>query len=470
MKKYLETLLNDVSKSPLIDQGDLNAASELILQAVIEGLKVDRSGIWLYVENLAGIRCFLLKDSLLDVPKEEVVLNRSEYPRYFSALEEARVIVANDASTASETSEFAVGYLDELGISSMLDTPIRHSGKTVGIICTEHRGQARTWGDDEIVFAGVLSDLFGRAISAREKLDYERKLVEANKNLEIMVESRTAHLNKTISELTSLQSKLVESEKMAALGNMVAGIAHEVNTPLGVALTATSFLKGSIKKISGQIENKTLTQVDMVCFLSDINEAADLTISNLDRAATLVENFKRTSADMHHFDQYSIRLKTYIKQTLYTLTPMTKKLNVQVNVTGPEIELMTFPGAISQVITNLVANSCTHGFSIDNKRQAKITIKIEICDDRLCVYYSDNGVGMDLETSKKMFDPFFTTSRGAGGTGLGLSIVHTLLTKKLNADVTVSSIVGEGTEFKIYFPITKPNKPKSLTKPLPGLP
>lgn len=177
MKKVLETLLNDVSKSPVIDDGDLKAASHLILQSVMTGLGVDRCGIWLYQEDLAGITCFFLIDAFTQSTEESLVLNRSDLPMYFAALEEDRNIVAHDARIAPEASEFKDSYLDVLGITSMLDTPIRHSGKTVGIICTEHRGEPRHWQDDEIVFSGILSDLFGRAISAREKLDVEQQLI-----------------------------------------------------------------------------------------------------------------------------------------------------------------------------------------------------------------------------------------------------------------------------------------------------
>lgn len=455
MLKKLETLLNDVSKSPLIDQGDLRAASDLILTAIVTGLNVNRSGIWLYDQELSGIRCFLLKDLSLEVPSEEIVLQRKDFPKYFSALDEDRVIAANDAITATETSEFAVGYLDVLGISSMLDTPIRHSGSTVGIICSEHRGSPRIWTDDEIVFAGVLSDLFGRAISAREKLDYELKLIEVNQNLELLVESRTEHLNKTINELTLLQDKLVESEKMAALGNMVAGIAHEVNTPLGIALTATSHIQEGIKDISKGLTDQTLTKDGLKQSLAVISQAADLSAGNLDRAAVLIANFKRTSADQNHFDEHSIKLKSYIKQVLTTLTPITKKMNVQVKVSGDDIELKTFPGAIAQVLTNFVTNSCIHGFNQDHHRDPLIDIKIQTENGKLSVIYADNGMGMDEQTCKKMFDPFFTTNRNDGGTGLGLSIVHAILIKKLQAEIEVKSVLDKGTEFYITFPKLK---------------
>lgn len=454
MQKRLETLLNRVSKSNLIDLGDLQQASDLILQSVLEGLGVNRAGIWLFDENLSGIRCFLLQDTTMDVPSEELVLKREDFPNYFSALDEDRVIAADDALTAPETKEFAVGYLDVLGITSMLDTPIRHSGSTVGIICSEHRGASRQWTDDEVVFAGVLSDLFGRAISARERLDYQQQLEEANQNLETVVEARTRHLHQTIDELKALQSKLVESEKMAALGNMVAGVAHEVNTPLGVALTSNSHLVSGLKKLDGSFQNNTMTKSDLVKFIEDAYQSLELTEVNLNKAATLIANFKRTSADQNHFEKDTIQLNDYVQKVLSTLVPITKKLNVDIQVTGTDIQVTTYPGAIAQILTNLVSNSCIHGFSDTQERRPTINIDVTVAEPtRLDVVYRDNGVGMDKDTLNKIFDPFFTTRRSEGGTGLGMSIVHTLLTKKLKGDIRVESAPNEGTKFIMSFPL-----------------
>jgi len=453
MKKHLETLLNRVSKSPLIDNGNLISASELILDAVIEGLTVERSGIWLYDDGLSGIRCYLLKDVAMAVPDEELVLKRSQYPRYFDSLEENRVIAANDAVTAVETSEFAHGYLDVLGITSMLDTPIRHSGKTVGIICTEHRGDAREWSDDEIVFAGVLSDLFGRAISAREKLDYEIQLKEMNKNLETTVLERTQHLHKTINEMRDLQNKLVESEKMAALGNMVSGVAHEVNTPLGVALTAISHIDEHTQKLKKEFDKNAITKSDLFAFIKNISDATEIGVSNLEKAATLITNFKRISADQTHFELQEINVKSYIQQVISHLSPLTNKIGITFTIAGEDIILSTYPGAVAQVITNLVSNSCMHAFSLGFAGKPEICISIQQVDNNLNVIFQDNGKGMHHETIKCMFDPFFTTARNEGGTGLGLSIIHTLVTRKLNGAIDVKSEQGVGTEFTLSLPI-----------------
>lgn len=451
MKQALESLLNEVSKSPVVDNGDLKAASRLILESVMAGLNVKRCGIWLYQDDLSGISCFFLIDDHLHTIDESLVLLRKDYPSYFAALDEARTIAVDDACTAVETSEFAQGYLDVLGITSMLDTPIRHSGKTVGVICSEHRGVKRQWQEDEMVFAGVLSDLFGRAISAREKLDIEKELIETNHNLEALVAKRTEYLLQSMGKMQELQKQLLESEKLASLGNMVAGIAHEVNTPLGIALTSISFIKDSHLKIANKFSSNTMTRDCLNTFLSSTKNAIELSEENLYRAATLISNFKKTSADQNHFEHESVNIKTYIEKVLSTVIPITKKKSVQIYTLGDDVEKYTQPGAIAQVIINLVSNSCEHGFEkVCDDPTIKIAVK-SVAEDKTEIIYRDNGCGIKPEDLKKVFEPFYTTKRAQGGTGLGLSISHTLVTQTLNGTISVDSNEGGGTEFRLVF-------------------
>lgn len=453
MSQYHESILNRLSKSPVIDEGDLDAAARLILEAAMEGLGINRSGIWLYDSDIQDhIRCKLLLDSDMALPEESLVLARKDFPNYFKALDEDRVIAANDAANAAETKEFAKGYLDVLGISSMLDTPIRHKGVTVGIICNEHRGKPRQWQPDEVIFSGVLSDLFGRVLNARQRLDYEQQLKSINQHLEEKVAERTRYLDNTLEQQKQLQKQLVESEKLAALGGMVSGVAHEVNTPLGVALTATTHLHDQLKKLQQDFSAGAITKTQLQSFIESATEAVDLSHSNLNKAATLIRNFKRTSADQNHFEKERIHVADYVRQVLSTLIPITKKVPAEVIVKGGDFTVNTYPGAIAQVITNFVSNACIHAFVEGYQDQAKIEIDIQQSKSGdVYVSVKDNGVGMDEATCQKIFNPFFTTRRGEGGTGLGLSIIHTLLTQNLNGSIEVESAPGKGTQFKICF-------------------
>ncbi|MEC7452389.1 MAG: GAF domain-containing protein, partial [Pseudomonadota bacterium] len=356
MKESLELILLRVSQSADIDKGELDVASRLIINSVCEGLQITRAGIWLYDEMQTLVQCTLLIDKGNDLDHESLVLTRKDFPHYFEALDSERTIAAHDALTDVATFEFAEVYLTPLGISSMLDAPIRHRGKMIGIICCEHQGKAREWHADEVVFAASLADLYGRAVSANERADYEQRLIEANQTLEQKVIDRTA-------ELEAAQEKLVESEKMAALGNLVAGIAHEVNTPLGIALTSVSNCKEELKDIYRDFENDELTEQGFKDFEAICSEGLNLAETSLMRAANLVQDFKRTSADQTSLEIEEIALDEYIPRVCNPLKPMLRKEQVELSIdVTPNLVITTCPGIIAQLLTNLISNAQRHAF------------------------------------------------------------------------------------------------------------
>ncbi len=451
MNSKLENILNEVSKSEEIDKGDLNRSSERVLNAILDGLQVARCGIWMFEEARGGIKCFLLIDNYNQTRSEDTLLSRDDFPNYFRALDTERAIVADDACSHPDTCEFTETYLNPLGISSMLDTPIRHSGKMVGIICSEHIGEQRTWNEDEVVFASVMSDIFGRAINAKERQDYETQLIEANKNLENKIAERTSHLEDSIKLLKHMQVKLIESEKMAALGSLVAGVAHEVNTPIGVSVTANSHHQQLLQALKVKFEADNISYEELEDYISKSTKSSTLIAENLQRAAALILNFKKTAVDQQHLEAEPVVLKEYTEQILSTLKPLTKKQQVRFNISGPDTALTTYAGALAQVLTNLVSNSCLHAFT-DAKNENTVDIHYRQLDQNTwAMDYHDNGKGMSDETLEKVYEPFFTTARSSGGSGLGMSIVYNLITQKLNGSLEASSTEGKGTSFNIIF-------------------
>jgi signal transduction histidine kinase len=440
MKENLENILLDVSKSPLIDNGELSKAYRLVIKSLHKGLSIKRAGVWFFNTDFTEISCQLLIDTFHETEIEALVISSQDYPLYFEALKSERTILAHDAHEDSATNEFSEGYLTPLQITSMLDVPIRHKGDMIGIICCENIGEKRVWSEGDAIFAGSMADLIGRAINANAFKESEKKLQSMNEELEDTVNKRTA--------------QLLESEKMAALGNLVAGVAHEVNTPLGISITATSTLTDTINNLEKAMNEGRLSEDLFVRFLKDSGELLFLLNNNLGRAADLVQNFKKTAVD--HSDQniHIFNIYESIHYLLISLKPELAKLDVQVELnTDKELSIYSYPSAWLQIVSNLVINSCRHAF--ENNLAPKINITISVIDDILTLDYSDNGVGIPADTVDKVILPFYTTARGSGGSGLGMSIVYNLITEQLKGTMEINKNATKGFQVIIECPLNE---------------
>ena len=247
------------------------------------------------------------------------------------------------------------------------------------------------------------------------------------------------------------QDQLVESERMASLGGLVAGIAHDVNTPIGVGVTAASFLQERLSSLQRDFDDKKLTNKSMASFLDEANQTTGLLITNLNRASDLVTSFKQVSVDQTSEAVRNINLKDYLAEITQSLAPRFKKTNHSIDMNCPDdISLYCAPGAIAQIMTNMMMNSLIHGFEGINNGQITVTVT----DDEELVYidYRDNGNGMSEEMLSKHFEAFFTTKRGKGGSGLGTHIMYNLVTQTLGGSISVESNTDEGLSYHIEFP------------------
>ena len=226
---------------------------------------------------------------------------------------------------------------------------------------------------------------------------------------------------------------------MAALGGLVAGIAHEVNTPLGIAITTQSIIAEEHKQLNNKITNERLSMKDMTHYCQSVDNALIMLGDNLIRAKDLIENFKKTAVDQHQLEIETINIKGYYLKVSSTLNSILKTKKALLTITGDEnINLATYPGIHGQILTNLIPNSVRHGFNgiTDNN----ITINISYNKQGVVeVQYQDNGIGLSEEAQKHVFDPFFTTARKSGGVGLGMSIVYNLITQKLNGQIYIDT-------------------------------
>ena len=287
---------------------------------------------------------------------------------------------------------------------------------------------------------------FARDITERK--ESERRVQELNLVLEQRVVERTA-------ELQEAQARLITSEKMAALGNLVAGVAHEINTPLGIGVTAASHLEQRVKTAREAYRTGRLSKSEFEEFLATADESASLVLANLNRAAQLVQSFKQVSVDQSAEHRRSFQLGAYLNEVLVSLRPELRRKSVDVAVSCPEdLALDGYPGAISQIMTNLVMNSLIHGFEERETGAIRIEAQVLVGSVRLC--YVDDGCGMSQDQVLRIFDPFYTTKRGRGGSGLGMNIVFNLVTQMLGGTIVCQSQPGDGCSFDIVMPIQAP--------------
>lgn len=450
MRAELQDIMRRVSMSPLIDGGEEEAAIRQVLASACEGLGVQRAGVWYLDADRMAIRCRLLIDQTNGSESGDMVLAQSDFPAYFAALARERAITAHDAHADPSTSEFSSGYLGPLGIGALLDVPIRHHGQMIGVICCEHCGGPRTWSADEVSFAGGLGDLVGRAINARAQRELQGELSALNRDLEDRVARRTAELN-------SMQSQLLSAEKMAALGGLVAGVAHEINTPLGVAVTAVSLLGESRTALMQRFQAGTLDEGAFLEAMQEQERALQLLEWNLSRAATLVSSFKQTAVDQSSDVRQHFQLRPLLERTLLSQHPVTRSVCDPVALHCPEALWMDgYAGALIQVLTNLVTNAVRHAFA-QARADAFIGVRVsELAADRVRIEVSDNGVGIEPALQPRVFEPFFTTRRGQGGSGLGLSIAYNLVAQRWGGALSLESLPGQGTCFRADLPLRAP--------------
>lgn len=312
--------------------------------------------------------------------------------------------------------------------------------------------------------------MLGTVMDITDMKQVENELEQHRNHLEQLVENRTVELQKTnasleksIDELKAAQGQLIQSEKMASLGGLVAGVAHEINTPIGMCVTAASYLLDKLEHYSQLYENDSLTRAEFEELLDTSKESASILFSNINRAAELIRGFKQVAVDQTSGEIRCFFLKEYIQEVLQSLKPEYKHSEHVVSLDCPEdIHVYTHPGAISQIITNLLMNSLIHGF--EGKEKGQIEIAVQKKQDNIEIIYTDNGKGISQESVRKIFEPFYTTKRGQGGSGLGMHIVFNLVNQTLHGRITCESEVGHGTTFKILIPETLEDNGQQLAR------
>ncbi len=306
-------------------------------------------------------------------------------------------------------------------------------------------------GPQDIVEMG---QAFNKMMDVLEEREFHLEQTVQKRTLKL--EQANEELGLSLSTVKSMQSELVRSEKMAALGSLVAGVAHELNTPIGNCVMVASTLKHQINSILTDLSTGNMRRSSLEQYLHSSMLGTEMLELNLSRAAELIGSFKRVAVDRTSDQRRVFDLSQTLTEILMTSVPMYKKTTYKMETDLAEgIQMDSYPGSLGQVITNFISNSLAHAF------EGRATGTMWLCslaleDDKVEISFSDNGIGIALQHQRRVFDPFFTTKLGQGGSGLGMNIVYNIVTEVLGGTVTLSSSFDSGTTFRLVLPRSAP--------------
>lgn len=384
-----------------------------------------------------------------------------------AALSSGRPVIANDPARDARRGGLPPGHPP---LNAFLGIPVHVGGRLIAMAGLANRAG----GYDEALVDWVHPLLLtvGQMVEARRaecsRLAAEAQLRELNEQLDERVRARTSELDQANRELSGAldtlqraQNDLVRSEKLAALGSVVAGVAHELNTPIGNSVTVASTLVEMADQFDQTVHEGPLRRSALLAFIGRARDASRMLLANLQRASNLITSFKQVAVDQASEQRRQFGLAEVVDEILVMLQPQMKKRPVELRVAiDSGIVLDSYPGPFGQVVANLVNNALFHAFD-DGGRKGNIDITGKLVDGRVRVTIADDGVGVPVENLRRIFDPFFTTRLGRGGSGLGLNIVYNIVTGVLGGEIRVESAPGQGTCFSIELPLVAPQRAES---------
>ncbi|HEY2347241.1 MAG TPA: GAF domain-containing protein [Xanthomonadaceae bacterium] len=360
-----------------------------------------------------------------------------------------------------------VNVIGSTDFNVWMGAPLAYQDQMLGAIILQSYDAQIGYDERDLKLLNFVADHIAAALSRKQADDALRTAHRRLAAGSAALQAKNSELEKTLGDLGLAQTELIRQEKLASLGALVAGIAHEVNTPLGICVTAVSHLVEETRGVRTRLGDNRLTERELAEHFVSVEEILRILTSNTQRASGLIRSFKQVAVDQSSDDVREIALAEYIEETLKSLRPKLKGTKHTIAVDcDPLLRVRSVPGAISQIITNLMINSIMHGFEHVAEGSMRIVARGDAAT--LTIEYLDNGSGMSADALKRLFDPFYTTKRGQGGSGLGANIVYNLVTTKLGGTIAVDSAPGNGLHYTIRLPMQPPQAVAAIAASAPA--
>mgnify|MGYP000069184766 FL=1 len=434
------------------DNNDLSAFYEEVHKIIYDLIYAKNFFIALYDEENQSITIpYIIDEQDQNILKNKIFPIGKGVSSYVLRTKKAQLLSIEQVNTL-----IANGDIDQVlgsaDFKSWMGAPMISANFLHGLIVIQSYDENIIYTDDDLKLLNFVAKHVANAIetvvNTIQRKESQLKMAKQHR----LLEQKNSDLNQVIEQLKATQKELIQKEKMASLGGLVAGIAHEINTPLGICVTGVSHLQEEYRIIKKTVASNTLTEAKLMDFFEDMEEVLTILATNTQRGASLVNSFKQVAVDQSSNEIRNINFHQYIDEIILSLRPTLKRTQIVINVEcDVGLEVSVNAGAISQIFTNLILNSVKHGFS--DSAKGSILIEAYEKNSNIILRYRDNGVGIDDKALGFLFEPFYTTKRGEGGSGLGTHLVYNLVTSSLKGKITVKSQVGKGLAYLIKFPL-----------------